>query len=110
MHIEFEDPLTQHPLAISPAGLIDSGKLVYPCINGVYRITSDSNYTANFGFQWNRFATTQIDKVNRFDLSKKRFFAETGWNKEELAGKNILEVGSGAGRFSQVVLDFTGAE
>jgi len=40
---------------------------------------------------------------------KTRFFAETNWDKEDLTGKNILEVGSGAGRFTQILLDHTNA-
>jgi cyclopropane fatty-acyl-phospholipid synthase-like methyltransferase len=42
-------------------------------------------------------------------MSKTRFFAETNWDKEDLTGKNILEVGSGAGRFTQIILDHTNA-
>ena len=110
MNIEFENPLTHQPVTSTPAGLMENGKIVYPLIDGVTRIASNSNYTESFGFQWNQFVTTQIDKYNNLDLSKKRFFAETGWDKEVLKGKKILEVGSGAGRFSQVVLDFTDAE
>ena len=37
------------------------------------------------------------------------FRSESGWDKEELTGKNVLEAGSGAGRFSQVVLEHTKA-
>jgi 2-polyprenyl-3-methyl-5-hydroxy-6-metoxy-1,4-benzoquinol methylase len=69
----------------------------------------DDNYTENFGYQWNKFATTQIDKAASIDMSQLRFFAETNWNREDLTGKNVLEVGSGAGRFSQIVLDHTKA-
>ena len=42
-------------------------------------------------------------------LSERRFFAETGWKAGQLAGQNLLEVGSGAGRFTRVVLQRTGA-
>lgn len=109
MQIQFINPFTQHPLIESDDGLKDSGEIVFPIINGAYRVVADDNYTDNFGFQWNRFAATQIDKITNLDISKKRFFAETGWDKEDLTGMNILEVGSGAGRFSQIVLDFTNA-
>ena len=40
-------------------------------------------------------------------LSKDRFFAETRWDQEDLAEKKVLEVGSGAGRFSKVILEHT---
>jgi SAM-dependent methyltransferase len=50
-----------------------------------------------------------VDKTSNIDISRIRFFAETGWDKTDLSGKNVLEVGSGAGRFSQVILDYTKA-
>lgn len=109
MHIEFINPLTKQPLTVSENGLKEHDRLVFPLVDGAYRIVSNDNYTGNFGFQWNKFAATQIDKATNIDISKKRFFAETGWDKEDLTGQNILEVGSGAGRFTQIVLDFTNA-
>lgn len=110
MSIEFINPFTQNPLTPSDVGLEENEKIAFPLVNGAYRIVTDNNYTENFGFQWNRFATTQIDKTANLDISKNRFFAETGWDNEDLAGKTVLEVGSGAGRFSQIILDFTQAE
>jgi SAM-dependent methyltransferase len=89
---------------------IDSSGNRFPLVNGAVRIVQDSNYTDSFGYQWNKFQKTQIDREHKqFSLSKERFFAQTQWDKEDLSGKDILEVGSGAGRFSQIVLDFTKA-
>lgn len=110
MTIDFINPFSNLPLTITEDGLIQNDKIIFPYINGAYRIVANNNYTENFGFQWNRFAETQIDKAANLDMSKKRFFAETGWDKEDLTGKTVLEVGSGAGRFSQIILDFTNAE
>ena len=110
MPIEFINPYTQQPLTATGEGLKDNDTIVFPCVNGAYRVVPDDNYTESFGFQWNRFAEVQIDKAANLDLSKKRFFAETGWDKQDLSGTNILEVGSGAGRFTQIILDFTRAE
>lgn len=110
MSIEYINPYNQHQLTLSDSALMEKDKVVFPFKNGAYRISGDSNYTENFGFQWNKFTETQIDKASNLDISKKRFFAETSWDKEDLTGKNILEVGSGAGRFSQIVLDYTNAE
>ena len=90
---------------------IDTNGNYVPVVHGVPRFVEGSNYTDNFGFQWNRFQETQIDtkSTGSQNLSRERFFAETGWENENLDGKDILEVGSGAGRFSQVVLDYTKA-
>ena len=89
----------------------DSGEIRFKKTNAVYRILlEEDNYTDNFGFQWNKFTKTQIDNQNaNLSLSKSRFFTQTNWDKEDLTNKNVLEVGSGAGRFSQIVLDYTKA-
>lgn len=108
MEIKYCNPKNQLELTAIAGGLVNKdGQVVFPYINGACRIVQDDNYTDNFGFQWNKFVGTQVDKESRLDMSRIRFFAETGWDKEDLTGKNILEVGSGAGRFSQIILDFT---
>jgi len=83
---------------------------VFPRVRGVYRFVGSENYTGNFGYQWNKFPKTQVDRFQKSSTqSYERFFAATGWNKTDLVGQNILEVGSGAGRFSQIVLQHTQA-
>jgi 2-polyprenyl-3-methyl-5-hydroxy-6-metoxy-1,4-benzoquinol methylase len=109
MNIELVNPYNQHHLQSGPQGLVENNEIIFPFEKGSYRIVKDNNYTENFGYQWNKFAGTQVDKSSQLDISKRRFFAETGWDKEDLSGKNILEVGSGAGRFTQVMLDHTKA-
>ena len=104
------NPFTQTPLQKGVQGLLEDQSLVFPYKNGAYRIVQEDNYTQNFGYQWNKFAATQIDREQKnSQLSYSRFFAVTGWDKENLENKNILEVGSGAGRFTQIVLDYTAA-
>lgn len=108
--IKLQNPFTQKTLEQDPRGLLENGTMVFPYKNGAYRIVEEDNYTQNFGYQWNKFAATQIDREQKnMQQSYNRFFAETGWDKVNLQDKNILEVGSGAGRFSQIVLDHTGA-
>ena len=87
----------------------DSGNM-FPVINGVVRIAVSENYTENFGVQWSKFDKTQLDRDDEgHNLSYKRFFAETHWDRMDIDGENVLEVGSGAGRFSRVVLQHTKA-
>jgi len=69
---------------------------------GIPRFVASDNYAASFGYQWNRFRMEQIDSVTGTDLSTCRFLSETGWPKEQLAGKWILDAGCGAGRFLDV--------
>lgn len=73
-------------------------------INGIPRFGDVDNYSESFGFQWNRFAATQLHAH-----SSERLWRETGWIPAELDGLDILEVGSGAGRFSRVILEQTKA-
>ena len=109
MSIDLINPISRGKLIISEDGLVENGNKVFPFINGAYRVVEDNNYTSSFGFQWNKFAATQVDRTTNLDISKKRFFAETGWDVDDLTGQNILEVGSGAGRFTQILLDWTNA-
>ena len=88
--------------------LIDDNGMKFPIIEGIPRFVDSENYAASFHFQWEKFAKTQLDKEKEgLSFSKQRFFAETLWKHQNLIGENILEVGSGAGRFSKVVLEQT---
>jgi SAM-dependent methyltransferase len=80
-------------------------------VNSIPRFLDDSqgNYADNFGLQWNLFKSTQLDSVSGLDLTYRRFWKNTKWTPEELRGKRVLEVGSGAGRFSEIILA-TGAQ
>ncbi len=109
MNIQLVNPFTKNLLSLATDGLMENYQLSFPKKNGAYRIVNNDNYTESFGFQWNKFAGTQVDKASKLQISKTRFFAETNWDKEDLSGKNILEVGSGAGRFTQILLDHTKA-
>ena len=44
-----------------------------------------------------------------YNLQKIRFFNETDFTKEDLDNKNILEVGSGAGRFTNIIMKYSNA-
>ncbi|WP_232296857.1 class I SAM-dependent methyltransferase [Microscilla marina] len=104
------NPYNQQPLEVANDKLIDAKGKEFEKVAGAYRLVQDDNYTENFGFQWNKFTKTQIDRFSeQSSQSKTRFFAVTEWDKKDLSGENVLEVGSGAGRFSQVVLDETKA-
>ena len=108
--IEIIDPVSKMILNQSQQGLIGlEGEMKYPFTNGAYRLVQDDNYTANFGLEWNVFQQTQIDKFSASTVSEDRFFAQTKWAKNGLENQIILEVGSGAGRFTQIILDHTKA-
>ncbi|HQW84203.1 MAG TPA: hypothetical protein PK987_07080, partial [Ferruginibacter sp.] len=87
--ISLQNPFTFSPLLQQPSGLEQNGEIIFPFKNGAYRLVKDDNYTQNFGYQWNKFTETQIDREQKnMQLSYNRFFAATGWDKENLAGKS----------------------
>ncbi len=65
-------------------------------------------YTTSFGFQWLQHARAQLDSVTRLPISRSRLFSVTDW-PQRMDGQRILEAGSGAGRFTEILLS-TGAE
>lgn len=71
----------------------------FPIVNFIPRFVSANNYTASFGFEWNCHSRTQQDQYSGQDISRKRFEAETRWEKN-MTGQYILEAGCGAGRFT----------
>lgn len=81
---------------------------VYPITGGIARFVPAENYAGSFGFQWNMHCRTQLDSHTGLDISRKRLFAVSGW-PEQMQGQRILEAGSGAGRFTEVLLS-TGAD
>lgn len=78
--------------------------LRYPVVRGIPRFVPATNYADSFGLQWNRFRRTQLDSDSGHPISRDRFFRYTGWRPEELRDARVLDVGCGAGRFTEVAL------
>ena len=103
-------PCCHGDLAAVPEGLHCAAcGIGFPIKDGIQRFVSPENYAASFGFEWQIHRRTQLDSLTGVSLSADRFFRETGWSRDELAGKRVLECGSGAGRFTEVICR-TGAE
>ena len=101
-------PSCRETLALAEGKLVCRGcGSSYPVRNGIPRFVDSESYAHSFGFQWRKFAKTQIAGPQKA-ISQARFDATTGWPKD-LRGQVILEAGCGAGRFSEIALD-TGAE
>lgn len=105
----YRSPLDGSKLLYRNDNLIDSNGNCFLVINNIPRFVPIENYSSSFGFQWNIFNQTQVDYYNKSDISSKRFYNSTKWSPDQLNEKKILEVGSGSGRFTQVILE-TGAE
>jgi len=82
--------------------------VTYPVVNGVIRFVGTEHYAGSFGLQWNLHRRTQLDSYTGIPLSRTRLFQVSGW-PEDMRGQTILEAGSGAGRFTEVLVT-TGAE
>ena len=76
--------------------------------NSVPRFVGQENYADSFGLQWALHAKTQLDSHVGLPISHKRLFEATGW-PSRMHGQRILEAGSGAGRFTECLVE-TGAE
>lgn len=78
----------------------------YPIIKGIPRFVDAENYSNDFGDQWNRFPKTQLDSFTGFDHSETRLARCLRGSLASLKDKKVLEAGSGAGRFTEVLLKY----
>lgn len=84
-----------------------SGK-VYEITDGIPRFVERSNYSDDFGFQWKKFSKTQLDSYSGLKITEDRLKRCLGRPLDSLKNKLILEAGSGAGRFTEILLKYGG--
>lgn len=75
-----------------------------PVVSNIPRFVTPANYAAGFGLQWNQFRKTQLDSYTHTTISKDRLTHALGGSLAVVQGKSVLEVGCGAGRFTEVLL------
>jgi SAM-dependent methyltransferase len=91
----------------SQAQIIETGDLrcenghSFPIVRGIPRFVSSDGYASNFGFEWNLHNRTQLDTISKHE-SEEAFIEKTGFQREDFAGRRVLDVGCGMGRFSDV--------
>jgi SAM-dependent methyltransferase len=76
----------------------------YPVVKNVPRFVPASSYADAFGLQWNTFRKTQLDSYTKTTISHDRLARCLGGSLEVVRGKTVLEVGCGAGRFTELML------
>ena len=76
-----------------------------PVINGIPRFVESENYASAFGLQWKTFRKTQLDSHTGLTISRDRLAGALGGSLEILNRMSVLEVGCGAGRFTELMLE-----
>jgi SAM-dependent methyltransferase len=69
----------------------------------VPRFVADDGYAGSFGYQWNQHRLTQLDSSTGLPISRERLVRQSGWSLDRLRDQSVLECGSGAGRFTEVL-------
>lgn len=77
----------------------------FPVVQGIPRFV-ETGVHASFALQWTRFWDVQLDSRNGTSLSRDRLLEQSRFSPRDLEGKEVLEVGCGAGRFTEVMLGF----
>jgi len=77
----------------------------FPIERGIPRFVPYDNYAAAYGLQWNRYEKTQLDSYTKQPISRQRLERCLGGELEQLTDKVVLECGSGAGRFTELLID-----
>ena len=67
-------------------------------------LNAEDGHVENFGKQWRDHSDVQIDSLNDFELSKKMLEELLFQDLDFLNNKTVLEIGCGAGRFTEYLV------
>ncbi len=87
----------------SPVALRCPGGCSVPVVRDIPRFVDSSNYASGFGLQWNTFRKTQLDSYSGTTISRDRLTRCFGGSLDVVRDKTVLEVGCGAGRFTELM-------
>jgi SAM-dependent methyltransferase len=90
-------------LQVLRKAILDTHEIRCVELDDIIHFGDTVDYASNFGYQWQKFATTQLDSQTGLNLTRDRLMKESEWNLNDLKGSTILELGSGAGRFTEVL-------
>lgn len=102
--IDFTSPLTGSRLVKEGNELKDDRGNTFQVIKGIPRFVSPDNYASAFGLQWKAFTKTQLDSYSGLNITLERLERCLGFPLSDLKGKKVLEVGCGAGRFTELLV------
>ena len=107
--IELINPKTKKKLEKINKFYVDDDSIKFPIINNIVRFINLQNnieYSKMWGEQWRKFSKTQLDSYTNKQLSKNRLEFILGGQLDLMSNKAILEVGSGAGRFTEIIAKY----
>lgn len=102
----FISPETKKKLSLKKNSLKSEDNEEFKIINGIPRFVDSMNYASAFGLQWNTFNKTQLDSHTGTSITEDRLVEAIGGPLESIKGKKFLEAGSGAGRFTEILLKY----
>jgi 2-polyprenyl-3-methyl-5-hydroxy-6-metoxy-1,4-benzoquinol methylase len=102
-----------HAMPLSSAGdardanaLVCASSCRFDIVRGIPRFVPRDQYAASFGTQWLTYPRTQLDSYTGYPYSRQRLEGCLGGSLDSLKDKSVLEVGCGAGRFTELLLDY----
>lgn len=102
--IDFVSPKTKEKLSQQNGQLVSANGETFPVLKDIPRFVPIDNYASAFGLQWNTFSKTQLDSHNEMSITKERLERCLGFPLDQLKNKTVLEVGCGAGRFTELLV------
>jgi SAM-dependent methyltransferase len=102
---EWHCPVHQIAVRDQDDALVCSFGHAFKRVQGIPRFVVGAQYVASFGSQWKKYRRTQLDSYWKASISAdrlRRCLGEGLWNN--LLGKQVLECGCGAGRFTEILL------
>ena len=100
----YSSPVSHKALSVSGDQLINNDGESFPIINGIPRFVPQENYASAFGLQWKTYAKTQLDSFSNTSITQDRLERCLGMPISGLKDKTVLEVGAGAGRFTELLV------
>ena len=103
--VELWCPIDRLLLSHNRDSLVCASGHSYPVQSEIPRFTNEA-YSSAFGYQWKIFAKTQFDSYTKTSITKNRVIEACGEEVWSLMSSSmVLEVGCGAGRFTEILLN-----
>ena len=102
--LPYVSPASGLTLKLEGDALVSARGERYPIVRGIPRFVATEGYAGAFGLEWNIHSQTQLDSHTGKSISRARLERCLGTGIEAWRGKLVLEAGSGAGRFTELLV------